>query len=216
MMNHRALVRAHTHWRPRRAAPAAPAERPAAPRRRASRAAWLTAFAALLAGLAIALVLLGTGGSAGRTLPATPRAWLEAFSADVATGSGEVCSRLLSPTFTSELEREAHRSCASYYANAQVLSVRVLRILASGATAAVETATGRAAAIRRSCSTTRPRAGRPSRSCPVDPCLPPEALPHAEAAHATAPGQAAPSRASHQLSIDLRKRANVSEGQRSL
>jgi hypothetical protein len=45
---------------------------------------------------------------------------------------------LLSPTFTSELEREVHRSCARYYANAQVLSVRILRILESGATAAVE------------------------------------------------------------------------------
>lgn len=137
MMNHRALVRAHTHWRPRRATPAPPAETPAAPGRRAYRAVWL-AFAALLAGLAIALVLLGTGGSAGRTLPGTPRAWLEAFSADIATGSPEVCSRLLSQTFASELEREVHRSCTSYYATAQALSVRVLRILASGDTAAVE------------------------------------------------------------------------------
>ena len=138
MMNHRALVRAHTHWRPRRAAPAtsvgtAPMREP-----RGRRAAWLAAFAALLAGLAVALVLRHADGPAAVALPATPRAWLEAFSADVATGSGEVCSRLLSPTFTSELEREVHRSCASYYGNAQVLSVRVLRILESGATAAVE------------------------------------------------------------------------------
>jgi hypothetical protein len=92
----------------------------------------------VLAAFAVTLALLRAGGSAGPSLPATPRAWLAAFSADLATGSGDVCSRLLSPTFTSELEREVHRSCASYYANAQVLSVRVLRILASGATAAVE------------------------------------------------------------------------------
>ena len=139
MMNRRALVRAHTHWRPRRAAPATYGERSRARGRHASRAGWLAAFAALLAGLAIALVLLPVGsGSAGQTLPATPRAWLEAFSADVATGSGDVCSRLLSPTFRSELGREVHRSCASYYGNAQVLSLRVLRILESGATAAVE------------------------------------------------------------------------------
>src|SRR5579884_2393084 len=110
MMNHRALARAHTHWRPHRAVPAPPAERPAAAGRRASRPVWLTAVAALLAGLAIVFVLLGTGGSAGPRLPATPRAWLEAFSADVATGSTEVCSRLLSPTFTSELEREVQSS----------------------------------------------------------------------------------------------------------
>ena len=92
----------------------------------------------MLAGLAVALLLLRAGGPAAAALPATPRAWLEAFSADVATGSGEVCSRLLSPTFTSELEHEVHRSCASYYGNAQVLSLRVLRILESGATAAIE------------------------------------------------------------------------------
>ena len=139
MMNHRALVRAHTHWRPRRAAPAtsvgtAPMREP---RRR--RAVGLAALAAVLAGLAVGLVLLRAGGAAVAALPATPRAWLEAFSADIATGSGEeVCSRLLSPTFTSELEREVRRSCASYYGNAQALAVRVLRILESGATAAVE------------------------------------------------------------------------------
>jgi len=138
MMNHRALVRAHTHWRPRRAAPATSVRTAPMRESRGLRAAWLAAFAAVLAGLAVALLLLRAGGLAAAALPATPRAWLEAFSADVATGNGEVCSRLLSPTFTSELEREVHRSCATYYANAQVLSVRILRILESGATAAVE------------------------------------------------------------------------------
>ena len=140
MMNRRALVRAHTHWRPRRAAPATAGVTPQRRSLRASRAIWLAAFTALVGGLATALLLiLPVGsGSVGRTLPATPRAWLEAFSADVATGSGDVCSRLLSPTFRSELGREVHSPCASYYANAQVLSVRVLRILKSGATAAVE------------------------------------------------------------------------------
>jgi hypothetical protein len=98
----------------------------------------LAAFAALLAGGAIAVTLLLVGGPAGRALPATPRAWLGAFSADVALGSSDLCSRLLSPAFTSELEGEVHRSCASYYSGVQALSVRVLRILESGATAAVE------------------------------------------------------------------------------
>jgi hypothetical protein len=138
MMNHRALVRAHTHWRPRRAIPATTAGPLPARAQRASRVAWLAVFTAALAVAAIALVVLHAGGSSERALPATPSAWLESFSADVATGNGDVCSRLLSPTFRSELSREVHRSCASYYRNAQVLSVRVLRILKSGATAAVE------------------------------------------------------------------------------
>ena len=138
MMNHRALVRAHTHWRPRRAAPVTSVGMAATREPRGRRAAWLASFATLLAGLAVALVLRHADGRPAVALPATPRAWLEAFSADIATGSGEVCSRLLSSTFASELEREVHRSCASYYGNAQVLSLRVLRILESGATAAIE------------------------------------------------------------------------------
>jgi hypothetical protein len=98
----------------------------------------LAAFAAVLAGGAVAVTLLLVGGLAGRALPATPRAWLGAFSADVALGGSEVCSRLLSPAFTAELEREVHRSCTSYYSGVQALSVRVLRVIESGATAAVE------------------------------------------------------------------------------
>jgi hypothetical protein len=36
------------------------------------------------------------------------------------------------------MERDAHESCSAYYAGAQVLSIRVLRILRLGATAAIE------------------------------------------------------------------------------
>ena len=70
-------------------------------------------------------------------LPATPTAWLDSFSAGVARDSGGVCARLLSPQFRAAMERDAHESCAAYYARAQVLSVRV-RILRLGATAAIE------------------------------------------------------------------------------
>jgi hypothetical protein len=36
------------------------------------------------------------------------------------------------------MKRDAHECCAAYYANAQVLSIRVLRLLRLGATAAIE------------------------------------------------------------------------------
>ncbi len=92
---------------------------------------------ALVAG-AGAFVLMRGARSDGPPLPATPIAWLDAFSGGVSRDSGDVCSRLLSPAFRSVFEREIHRSCSSYYAHAQVLSIRVLRILRLGATAAIE------------------------------------------------------------------------------
>jgi hypothetical protein len=71
-------------------------------------------------------------------LPATPIAWVDAFSAGVARDSGDTCGRLLSPAFRVALEREVHESCASYYAHTRVMSIRVLQILRSGDTAAIE------------------------------------------------------------------------------
>jgi hypothetical protein len=56
----------------------------------------------------------------------------------VARDSGDVCSRLLSPAFRSAMERDAHESCTTHYARAQVLSIRLLRVLRTGATAALE------------------------------------------------------------------------------
>ena len=138
MMNHRALVRAHTHWRPRRRASARVAAESSRRRRGHS---WRATVAVLVAALAVgvgAAVLLRTADPHGSALPATPTAWLDAFSASVARVSGDVCSQLLSPAFRSAFQRDVHRSCASYYAHAQVLSIRVLKILQSGRTAAVE------------------------------------------------------------------------------
>jgi len=36
------------------------------------------------------------------------------------------------------MERDVHESCTAYYACAQVLSIRLLRVLRTGATAALE------------------------------------------------------------------------------
>ncbi len=83
------------------------------------------------------MLLIGRGSEA-LALSRTPMAWLDAFSAGVARDSGDACSRLLSPSFRAALEREVHRSCASYYAHADVLSIRVMQILRSGDTAVIE------------------------------------------------------------------------------
>jgi hypothetical protein len=94
--------------------------------------------AATIAGLAVTAVVLRGSTTGSVALPATPTAWLDAFSAGVARDSGDVCARLLSPEFRAAMERDAPWSCAAYYGRAQVLSIRVLRILREGATAAIE------------------------------------------------------------------------------
>jgi hypothetical protein len=91
-----------------------------------------------VAALAVALVVSRGSSRADSVLPATPMAWLDAFSAGVARDSGDVCSRLLSSEFRAAMQRDAHESCAAYYGSMQVLSVRVLRILRLGETAAIE------------------------------------------------------------------------------
>jgi hypothetical protein len=88
--------------------------------------------------LAVALLASRASPRGGPVLPPTPMAWLDAFSAGVARDNGDVCSRLLTSEFRAAMQRDAHESCAAYYRRAQVLSVRVLRILALGDTAAIE------------------------------------------------------------------------------
>jgi len=138
MMNRRGIVRAHSHWRPERRSAAASA--PVAPvsGRRTRGRVLVMLVVATIAGLALAAVVIRGSTTSWIGLPTTPTAWLDAFSAGVARDSGDVCSRLLSPAFRSAMERDAHESCTAYYASAQVLSIRVLRILRLGATAAIE------------------------------------------------------------------------------
>jgi hypothetical protein len=136
-MNRRALVRAHSHWRPRRGMPTSPVS--SASIRQGGQNWRVSAAACLAVVVAIVIaVLIVAGRSISPSLPATPSAWLDAFSAGVARDSPEVCSELLSPALRSAIQREAHETCATYYSHARVLSIRVLRILESGATAALE------------------------------------------------------------------------------
>jgi hypothetical protein len=138
MMNRRGMVRARSHWRPQRR-PAAISSHVVSSSWRRSRGRLLVSLLVTgIAALTVAAVLAASEGQRGPALPATPTAWLDAFSAGVARGSGDVCARLLSPEFRAAMERDAQESCAAYYGRAQVLSIRVLRILRAGATAAIE------------------------------------------------------------------------------
>lgn len=138
MMNRRGMVRAHSHWRPQRRAWGTPGPGPGNSRIQLHRRGIGFVVLAAAAVLGVALAVSRGSPARGRGLPATPMAWLDAFSAGVARDSGDVCARLLSSEFRAAMERDAHESCAAYYRSAQVLSVRVLRILQLGETAAVE------------------------------------------------------------------------------
>ena len=140
MMNRRGMVRAHSHWRPTRRSAVASSGPVAAVswRRSRSRVVLVMLVTAAIAASAVATVVIRGSTTGSVALPATPTAWLDAFSAGVARDTGDVCARLLSPEFRAAMERDAHESCAAYYGRAQVLSIRVLRILREGATAAIE------------------------------------------------------------------------------
>jgi len=136
LLNRRTLVRAHSHWRPRGQAATGPRIEPAPSPPKRSHGRWAAVVVAI-ASVAIAGLLITRGPSALR-LPGTPVAWLDSFSAAVARDPGKVCSQLVSPAFRAAHERDLHQSCTGYYARVHVLSIRILRVLQSSATAALE------------------------------------------------------------------------------
>jgi hypothetical protein len=139
MTNRRTLLRAHSHWRPGSAAVTGPRRQPPpSTRKRFFGRRLAAAIAGVIAVVVIAVGLLMTRGPAPSSLPRTPVAWVDAFSAAVARDPGRVCSQLVSGSFRAALERDVHRSCSGYYSEVRVLSVRILRVLQSGATAALE------------------------------------------------------------------------------
>lgn len=143
MMNRRGMLRAHTHWRPGR--PNATRSGPAAAMGRAETSAhksrWrrlmLVVCVAVAAG-ALAVTRTLAPGANSHAGPATPTAWIDSFTAAVAREPQAACARLVTPGFRQALAHDLHESCARYYAHVQVGPIRILRILQSRGTAAVE------------------------------------------------------------------------------
>jgi hypothetical protein len=75
---------------------------------------------AVVAAAAIAVGCAAIGGwlSAGppaAQLPATPRAWLDAYEAAAIDNPSRVCSELFAPQLAQAYGRALHASCASYF-----------------------------------------------------------------------------------------------------
>lgn len=138
MTNRRGLARAHSHWRPAPAAPRPTTSASRTPvRRRRRLVRWLAAVCVCVAaGVAIGLVL--DSGQAGGGLPRTVPGWLDSFTAAAARDPGRLCSELVTPAFRRALRSDLHESCVSYYSRVRGAPIRILRILQSGTTAALE------------------------------------------------------------------------------
>ena len=138
MMNRRGLVRAHSHWRPRPAAPLGTVRggQPAAagPRSRVARRA-VVPVTVIVLGLGIWLKLAG-GAITG--LPTTATGWLDSFTAAVARDPHRLCSQLVTAAFRAALRHDLHESCVGYYSRVRGEPIRILRILQTGNTAALE------------------------------------------------------------------------------
>ena len=63
-------------------------------------------------------------------LPATPRAWLDAYEAAAIDQPSRVCSRLFTPALAAVYAHAAHTSCARYFKRVTSSSVTIRRILA--------------------------------------------------------------------------------------
>lgn len=71
-------------------------------------------------------------------LPATPRAWLDAYEAAAIDQPSRVCSRLFTPALAAVYAHAAHTSCARYFKRVTSSSVTIRRILREGGTAVLE------------------------------------------------------------------------------
>jgi hypothetical protein len=96
-------------------------------------------------GLAVALVgLVAAAGvvvvvsRGGSSLPATPRAWLDAYEGAAVADPPEVCRALFSPQLAAAFARAARGGCRGYFGRVSSSSVTVRRVLEDGGTAVLE------------------------------------------------------------------------------
>jgi hypothetical protein len=146
-------MRTHSRWRPPAATPAggqmAPPLPPAPPLAEDLSEDTPTApgrhrlpILLLLTMLVVAGAIAREGhrGSAAASpqLPATPRAWVQAWTAAALENPGRVCHRLFAPALTAAYATDTGHSCVQYYRSVTSASFRVRHILQAGGTAAVE------------------------------------------------------------------------------
>ncbi len=96
----------------------------------------ILAVAILVASVAVSGVLSPV--PAQRRLPATPRAWLDAYEGAAIDNPSRVCSELFSPQLARAYGMAVHGTCTGYFARITSFSVIVRRVLQDGDTAVLE------------------------------------------------------------------------------
>ena len=71
-------------------------------------------------------------------LPATPRAWLDAYEAAAIDNPSRVCTELFAPQLAQAYGKALHGSCTNYFKQITSFSVVVHRVLQDGGTAVLE------------------------------------------------------------------------------
>jgi hypothetical protein len=108
------------------------------PRRRRRLLWWLLALGVSLAvGCSTAIWWLSPSPTRSQ-LPATPRAWLDAYEAAAIDNPSRVCSELFAPQLAQAYGKALHGSCTSYFKQITSFSVVVRRVMQDGGTAVLE------------------------------------------------------------------------------
>jgi hypothetical protein len=93
---------------------------------------------AAAAGIATSRLADVHSSSSHPPLPATPRAWLDAYEAAAIDNPDLVCSKLFAPALARAYAKAIHSSCRSYFRHITSFSVVVRRILNGQETAVLE------------------------------------------------------------------------------
>jgi hypothetical protein len=107
-----------------------------APRRRVLRS--LVAIGVSLAVACLAGIWWLSPGAVGSQLPATPRAWLDAYEAAAIDNPSRVCTELFAPQLAQAYGKALHGSCTNYFEQITSFSVVVHQVLQDGGTAVLE------------------------------------------------------------------------------
>jgi hypothetical protein len=106
-----------------------------APRRRVL---WSSLIGVLVAVGCLVAIWWLSPSPARLQLPATPRAWLDAYEGAAIDNPSRVCSELFAPQLAQAYGEALHGSCASYFKQITSFSVVVRRVLQDGGTAVLE------------------------------------------------------------------------------